>query len=88
MIELHRPVKSAFADEIEEQFRHMVLAHKVIVETPEDAEHTLPYIKEGSIIAKTEAGIRFHLRVLAQEVEAHYQFSGDSCIIGPDGKMC
>ena len=91
MIELHRTNESTRADEIENRFKELVIAHKVKYHPPEtsDSTHPLPFIKENDKIYSNRDEIDHFLRELSGELHQMRIYTSDSCYIDPNtGETC
>lgn len=91
MIELHRTDESIQADEIENKFKELVIAHKVKYHTEDrdDYDATLPFIKENDAIYSGPEEIDNFIRELSGELHQMRIYTSDSCYIDPDtGNTC
>ncbi|MFO8030745.1 MAG: hypothetical protein R6U28_12870 [Cyclonatronaceae bacterium] len=92
MIELHRLHNDLKADEIEDQLKEMVVAHRVhrySEENPPSGDISLPCLREGEkIISGQEDTDRF-LEELAKFMKVQHTISSDACYIDPEtGETC
>ena len=90
MIELHRPEKSTFCDEIEEEFADLMVRYKpVVYSSPNISDQDLPYIDDGIDRANGEDEIRNYMDQLTKDVKIMGEFTSDACYIDPDtGEVC
>ena len=90
MIELHRNAGDRYADELEEQFRDLVIAYRTITYLPDsESIHPLPHIQESGKIIAGEDQIEKYLIDLEKELLWQRSLSGDGCYIDPDsGEVC
>lgn len=88
MITLYRRSDSRRADEIEEQLRELVVAHRVVDvdESGEQppAEADMPVITETGRVYADPRSIRDFLAELRKELELSRIFSADACYVDPD----
>lgn len=82
MIELIRPEQSALADEVEEQLKDLVLAHRVV--RAEDDAVDQPVITEGEHEYREPEEIQAFLDELRGEVMTGRQLQSDSCVLNPE----
>lgn len=93
MIQLVRPEKSPFADELESIFQGLVLAYRrkfVEDDGLDDSDRpSTPYILDGNRKIDGEKAIRSWVRELERELSIQRSVSGDGCYVDPDsGETC
>lgn len=93
MIELYRKNNCPACEEIEEAFKEMVLAYKVIIvndksnfKLPENIN--LPAIKDDKKIISGRKNIKQYLEDLNDFLAEWNKFQSDSCYIDKDGSTC
>ncbi|SHK33723.1 hypothetical protein [Rhodothermus profundi] len=95
MLVLFRRAQDPIADDIEEQLRELVLAHRVVRvdkagRLPDGTLPTAwPVLVEGrSARYEGAKAIRAFLEELAHEVRLNRQFQADACYLDPDDPSC
>ncbi len=87
MIKLFRKKEQKKADEIEGQFRNLVLAYQVSI-LPEDDSRNW-YIVDGTNIIEDETSYEDWFRNLEDELNWQRSITGDACYIDPkSGEIC
>ena len=88
MLILYRSATCSFCDEVEEQLKELVLAHRIVrADTAAGAllpDAPLPVLKEGRNLHSGEAAIKAFMKDLRQEVVLGRQFQSDACYLNPD----
>lgn len=85
MIEFYRPETCAQCDTVEANLAEMVIAHKVVVVTPEQPrpawmkDISPPVLKDKDEVVVGLTAIKTHLTALEQFVHDWRRFQGDSC---------
>lgn len=88
MIILHRPVRDAFSDSIEEKLEDLVVAFNV-KRYPGNQSSLLPRIEEGDRNISGKKELLAYLAELEQELNWQRNLSGDGCYIDPEsGEVC
>ena len=93
MIKLYREEKSPKADEIEAEFRELILGYDREIITPGEAlerfgdEHPLPVLTNNDRVVSGEA-IPGYIKELQTLMEEWQAFQGDSCYVNDKGQTC
>ncbi len=89
MLELHRTYPDAYADEVEDRIRDLVLAYRVVPATssgdgaaPVEAE--LPVITQSGRSYRGQSEIDPFLDELAAEILMGRRHQSDVCVLDPD----
>jgi hypothetical protein len=90
MIILHCTDNDAFAAEVEQKLKDLVVAHKVRKYSDSDpALPELPFLRENGTLVIGKEVIRKYLDELARELDQQRSVTGDACYIDPDtGDVC
>lgn len=90
MIELHRPQKDPFSDQVEDTLKNLVVAHQVHrYDETSKADRRLPYITESDKIIDGRDDLKEYLYRLKTELQLQRAVSGDACYIDPEtGEVC
>ena len=94
MIELYRAANDAESDRVEEALRDLVVAHRVITCTPEQAtsqlggDVTLPALREDEQIAHGPEEIARFLEQTRTTLEGWNKFQTDACYLDDEGNVC
>ncbi len=94
MIELFRRAEDPEADRIEDALNDLVVAHRVVVCTPSEAQShlgtgvTLPALREDARVASGPEAIARFLGDTSATLERWRQFQTDACYLDDDGNVC
>ena len=94
MIELYRTEESTAGNIIEEALRELVLAHRVIIVTPETlpkalpAGTPLPALRDEGQLITGDGAIQAHLRQLELIAHEWRKYQADACYTNSENDHC
>jgi hypothetical protein len=93
MLKLYRQESSLAADNIEAEFRDLVLGYERVIMDPAQAheqfgpEHSLPILTNNERVVSGEE-VPAYIKELTGLMNDWQAFQGDSCYVDEDGRLC